>query len=61
MVTDQSQVPVEPSGCPDGDPQAWREQVIERVRFVFRNAGANRPARELEQMILLYRLEDRQS
>jgi len=44
-----------------GDAEALRQKISERVRFLFRKAGENRPARELEQMILMYRLEDRQS
>ena len=32
------------------------ERIAERVRFIFRQAGDNLPARELEQRLMVYRL-----
>lgn len=32
------------------------EQIAERVRYIFRRAGDNLPARELEQRLMVYRL-----
>lgn len=43
------------------DAEAMRQKISERVRFLFRKAGDNRPARELEQLILIYRMEEQQS
>lgn len=41
------------------DPTASREQVAERLQFLFRQAGNNPPAIELEQQIMTYRLTER--
>lgn len=40
-----------------GDQAAINEQIEERVRFLFRQAGDNLPAVELEQQIKTYRLQ----
>lgn len=62
-MPDESKAADEQDAClgAAGDAEALRQKISERVRFLFRKAAGNRPARELEQMILMYRLEDRQS
>jgi hypothetical protein len=39
---------------------ASREHSVERIRFLFRLAGNNAPAIELEQQIMTYRLMEKQ-
>lgn len=62
-MPDESKAADEQDACLEAalDAEAVRQKISERVRFLFRKAGDNRAARELEQMILLYRMEDRQS
>lgn len=43
----------------DGDLGASREQLVERLHFLFRQAGNNPPAIELEQQITTYRLMEK--
>jgi hypothetical protein len=42
----------------EGDLTANREQLAERLHFLFRQAGNNPPAIELEQQITTYRLTE---
>lgn len=37
-----------------------REQLVERLNFIFRQAGNNAPAIELQQQIMTYRLTEKQ-
>lgn len=43
----------------EGDFTASREQLAERLHFLFRQAGNNPPAIELEQQITTYRLTEK--
>jgi len=49
------------SAIPADEPDltASREQIAERLQFLFRQAGNNPPAIELEQQIMTYRLTER--
>lgn len=49
----------ESAGDGDGDLGASREQLVERLHFLFRQAGNNPPAIELEQQITTYRLMEK--
>lgn len=44
----------------ESTPENTRELAAERIRFLFRLAGNNAPAVELEQQIMAYRLTERQ-
>lgn len=43
----------------ESDLTASREQIVERLHFLFRQAGNNPPAIELEQQIMTYRLTEK--
>jgi hypothetical protein len=43
----------------ESDISAGREQITERLHFLFRQAGNNPPAIELEQQIMTYRLTEK--
>jgi|GEM_PF-6263345 len=53
----EDEVPAVPVG--ENDLTASREQIAERLHFLFRQAGNNPPAIELEQQITTYRLTER--
>lgn len=48
------EVPV--SSMNESDLAIAREQIVERIHFLFRQAGGTAPALELEQQIMTYRL-----
>ena len=57
-----NQPPEDPDLAGSSDENALavsREQIAERLRFIFRQAGNNPPAVELEQQIMTYRLTER--
>jgi hypothetical protein len=43
----------------EGAGAASREQLVERLHFLFRQAGNNPPAIELQQQIMTYRLTEK--
>jgi hypothetical protein len=43
----------------EDDLAASREQLVERLHFLFRQAGNNQPAIELQQQIMTYRLTEK--
>lgn len=51
--------PVSAVSSDEIDLTAGREQIVERLHFLFRQAGNNPPAIELEQQIMTYRLTER--
>lgn len=51
--------PVSAVSSDEIDLTASREQIVERLYFLFRQAGNNPPAIELEQQIMTYRLTER--
>lgn len=53
----EDDAPALPAG--ESDLTASREQIAERLHFLFRQAGNNSPAIELEQQIMTYRLTER--
>jgi hypothetical protein len=53
----EDDAPALPAG--ESDQTASREQIAERLHFLFRQTGNNPPAIELEQQIMTYRLTER--
>lgn len=61
-MSDESKTRVAESASLDigRDAEAERQRIGERIHFLFRKATDNRAARELEKMILVYRMDERQ-
>lgn len=46
--------------APAGDQSGSDQPIVERIHFLFRQAGDNLPALELAQQVMIYRLQGRQ-
>ena len=54
LEPEDNEIPV--SAADEADLAVARERIVERIHFLFRQAGGNPPALELEQQIATYRL-----